>query len=102
MKRVQRKRAKGFRLPPNTVSVTRPGIFGNPFRVTPERTAEQSVAMFRAWLLNGENGIAEHRAEVLSRLDELRGKNLACYCPPDQPCHADVLLEIANRQKTAQ
>lgn len=26
----------------------------------------------------------------------LRGKNLACFCPLDQPCHADVLLEIAN------
>lgn len=28
---------------------------------------------------------------------ELRGKNLACFCPLDQPCHADVLLEIANK-----
>jgi hypothetical protein len=27
---------------------------------------------------------------------ELRGKNLACWCKPDQPCHADVLLELAN------
>ena len=30
------------------------------------------------------------------RLPELRGKNLACWCPLDQPCHADVLLELAN------
>lgn len=29
-------------------------------------------------------------------LDELRGKDLACWCPLDQPCHADVLLELAN------
>lgn len=28
---------------------------------------------------------------------ELAGKNLACWCPLDQPCHADVLLELANR-----
>lgn len=28
--------------------------------------------------------------------DELAGKDLACWCPLDQPCHADVLLEIAN------
>lgn len=28
--------------------------------------------------------------------EELRGKNLACWCPLDQPCHADVLLELAN------
>ena len=27
---------------------------------------------------------------------ELRGRDLACYCPLDQPCHADVLLAIAN------
>lgn len=29
---------------------------------------------------------------------ELRGKNLACWCPLDQPCHADVLIELANRE----
>jgi hypothetical protein len=28
--------------------------------------------------------------------EQLRGKDLACWCPLDQPCHADVLLEIAN------
>lgn len=28
---------------------------------------------------------------------ELRGRDLACWCPLDQPCHADVLLEVANR-----
>ena len=33
-----------------------------------------------------------------SDVAELRGKDLACWCPLDQPCHADVLLEIANRQ----
>ena len=35
--------------------------------------------------------------DVMDRMDELRGKNLACWCPLDQPCHADVLLEIANK-----
>jgi hypothetical protein len=29
---------------------------------------------------------------------KLRGKNLACWCPLDQPCHADVLLELANQE----
>lgn len=33
---------------------------------------------------------------VVFDLSELRGKDLACWCPLDQPCHADVLLEIAN------
>jgi hypothetical protein len=27
---------------------------------------------------------------------ELRGYDLACYCPLDEPCHADVLLAVAN------
>jgi hypothetical protein len=31
---------------------------------------------------------------------ELRGKNLACWCPLDQPCHADVLLRLANTTLT--
>lgn len=30
-------------------------------------------------------------------LENLRGKNLACWCKPGDPCHADVLLELANR-----
>lgn len=29
-------------------------------------------------------------------LDGLEGKDLACWCPLDQPCHGDVLLELAN------
>ncbi len=36
------------------------------------------------------------RHELIERLPELRGKNLACWCPLDMPCHADVLLELAN------
>ena len=31
------------------------------------------------------------------RIRELRGKNLACWCGLDEPCDADVLLELANR-----
>lgn len=100
--RVQRKRSKGYRLPANTVSVTRPGIFGNPF------TGPEAVALFRAFLEGGTivaqgdpeslQAMEETRATILRRLPELRGKNLACYCPLDKPCHADVLLELANRE----
>jgi hypothetical protein len=32
----------------------------------------------------------------MDALGELRGKNLACWCKPGEPCHADVLLELAN------
>ncbi|MES2671595.1 MAG: DUF4326 domain-containing protein [Pseudomonadota bacterium] len=41
-----------------------------------------------------------HRTKLLARLEELRGKNLACWCAPELKCHADVLLEIANRVPT--
>ena len=53
-KRIQRKRVKGWRMPDNTVSVTRPGRWGNPFPVSGHRAAAESVALFRIALLNGE------------------------------------------------
>lgn len=37
-----------------------------------------------------------NRTKLIEALPKLRGKNLACWCPLDQPCHADVLLELAN------
>ncbi len=103
--RVQRKRTKGWRMPENTVSVTRPGKWGNPFVVDPKwlpfNTAEKCVEAFRKHLmdfgmsLSTKGGIRKAvTVEDIKR--ELRGKNLACFCPLDQPCHADVLLEIAN------
>ena len=53
-KRIQRKRVKGWRMPDNTVSVTRPGRWGNPFPVSGHRVAAESVALFRIALLGGE------------------------------------------------
>lgn len=93
-KRVQRSRAKGWRMPPNTVYVGRPTRFGNPYRTAGE---------FQGWLndhfrrSDGKPALAARRARLLDSVRELRGKNLACWCPLDQPCHADVLLELANR-----
>lgn len=109
---VQRRRVKGFRLPPNTVSVTRPGVFGNPFTPagcreagyegTDEQISKRCVETFRIWLgphwreaWDGEESEAR-RAKLLKRLPELLGKNLACYCPIGKPCHRQVLLELAN------
>ncbi|WP_269076435.1 DUF4326 domain-containing protein [Sphingobium cupriresistens] len=45
-----------------------------------------------------ESGVESEarRSVILAEIANLRGKNLACWCPLDQPCHADVLLEIAN------
>jgi hypothetical protein len=94
-------------MPPNTVSVARPHEFGNPWRVGRDGDAAHCVAEFRrcltgkrvmAWPLADDD---KERALYLPSDDYvaeiLRGKNLACWCPLDQPCHADVLLELANR-----
>lgn len=109
--RVQLSRAKGWRMPENTRSVARPGPFGNPFTVeaaldagyvgTNAALQDMCVRAFRIWL-SGNKAFwsapesEARRATILARLPELRGKNLACWCKPGTPCHADVLLELAN------
>ncbi len=87
--RLQRKRTKDFRLPPGTVCVTRGTKWGNPFKAA-EYGKERAVRNYRGWIL----GMVLIKGRDL---EQLRGKNLACYCPLDQPCHADVLLDLANR-----
>lgn len=115
-KRIQRKRTKGWRMPPNTVSVTRPGEFGNMFKVggyyrigngspgfsyieahpawadisyTQCRSTQQAVDMYEEY--RSKYPLSQKQKE------KLKGKNLACFCPLDKPCHADVLLKIANQ-----
>ena len=83
------------------VVVTRPGKWGNPYIVgKPElvhcgpMTAREAVFWFEADLDPLVSKSAEAiRAEIVS---DLRGKNLACWCRLDQPCHADVLLKLAE------
>ncbi len=104
--RVQLSRKKGAKLPPNTVMVARPSDFGNPFTFKAAEgagyTRQGAVSAFEDWVSgnpwacpSGDNYEAR-RAKLIRRLPELRGKNLACWCPLDQPCHADVLLDLAN------
>jgi hypothetical protein len=103
-KRIKLSRAFGFRLPPNTVKVDRTTKWGNPFKVGADGTAAECVNAYRALLagyicLTSKADLAlQHktRAVVSAYLAELRGKNLACWCRGDKPCHADVLLELAN------
>src|SRR5438067_1671967 len=71
------------------LNVTRPSRWGNPF--VPGKLpggAAEAVARFREHVW----GDAGYRAAARVTL---KGHNLACWCPPGQPCHADVLLEIA-------
>lgn len=104
--RIQLSRARGWRMPENTVSVARPGPLGNPFVVGKDGTREYCVELYRRLLagylcLTAGPSIEEQEAtivEVRKRLPGLRGKNLACWCRNDgKPCHADVLLELANQ-----
>ena len=72
--------------------VTRPTKWGNPHPLSLGR--EEAVRRYREDLLAGRLAITVEDVER-----ELRGRDLACYCPLDEPCHADVLLELANRQR---
>jgi len=127
-RRIQRRRTKGWKMPPNTVYVGRPTVFGNVATCTmPHNCALRPcsccdaatdgrnwccVLAFREYATSGVEGRSSRtgllryacdamdgyplRTEMVRRLPELRGKNLACWCPLDKPCHADVLLELAN------
>lgn len=81
--RIQRRRTRGWRMPPNTVYVGRGSRWGNPF----------------TWAnSDGVHPAIRFACEVAPFLDvtPLVGKNLACFCALDQPCHADSLLELAR------
>lgn len=86
-------------MPDNTVSVSRPGIFGNPFRADDKCTQARAVELFEMWV-NGNTerypDLDERLNVLLRALPTLRGKNLACWCRPGTPCHADVLIRLAN------
>jgi len=84
--RIQRKRAKGWKMPPNTVYVGRPTKWGNPF------TGDNAVSDFEKMILMKLIDDNTFRKQ----LNELKGKNLACWCPLTKKCHADVLLRFAN------
>ncbi|RFZ11213.1 hypothetical protein DSM43518_02053 [Mycobacterium marinum] len=114
-RRIQLRRTKGWRLhdiSPDAVVVTRSSKWGNPFAIgktllveryyptfarvdiTP-RDRREAVAWF-SLVLGPDWGLpVPMRSADVRR--ELAGHDLACWCPLGQPCHADVLLEIANQ-----
>lgn len=111
--RIQRKRTKGWRMPPNTVYVGRGSKWGNPYRAEKSKMGWKVIQDRGDYEMVRQTGLSKteaveccityfesdcrrnwyDRSEIQ---EELRGKNLACWCPLDQPCHADVLLELAN------
>lgn len=94
-RRIQRKRTKGWRMPEGAVYVGRPTKWGNPYPMPSFEPHHMAVDRYRYWLRGTlRNGILPPQSIEIT---QLRGKDLACWCPLDQPCHADVVLELANR-----
>jgi hypothetical protein len=95
--RVQLRRTKGWRMPPGTRKVDRSTRWGNPWRAgiegpdgaTPADTGE-AVARFRRML---RDPALRAQAGYPMDLSPLQGADLACWCRPGEPCHADALLE---------
>lgn len=111
--RIQRKRAKGWRMPEGAVYVGRGSLWGNPFAIgwailieSPNDVVDKNGARILGSMGTIENAgqavawfkaHCEHWPGIRIRArKELKGKDLACWCPLDKPCHADVLLELAN------
>ena len=102
--RVTLSRAKGWRMPANTVKVDRTTKWGNPF-VVGEYGSRAACVNAHKHLLAGRMLVVEdppmdaqidYLKVVCKSLPELRGKNLACWCPQNAECHADMLLHLAN------
>ena len=118
--RIQRKRARGWRMPEGYLCVDRSTGFGSPFPVTRCKSTSEgvtrpvwsigtwsgpamwfkdtsaeavvlSVEAYRAWIMQPQQSILREKAILI-----LKGHGLACWCHLDAPCHADVLLELAN------
>jgi hypothetical protein len=108
--RIQRKRSAGWRLPAEVIIVDRTSRFGNPFRIADaieanyEQPARACVAHFTAWI-EGHAAYQDtytvgartfDRRWMREHLSDLAGHDLACTCPPEAVCHANVLLRLAN------
>ncbi|MCX2931366.1 DUF4326 domain-containing protein [Mycobacterium sp. CVI_P3] len=127
-------KAKGWKLPENAVRVSRPTIFGNPWRIKESGTGRSwivydgrggewlygskeaahagAVTVYGRWLSHNlipspylwtaeaRLELDAQREQILAGLPDLRGKDLACWCPlePVQlACHVDILLPLANK-----
>jgi len=117
--RIQLRRTKGWRKPEGVFVVGRPSKWGNPFTIK-EHGLNLSISLYRNLIRGVWNPallrhlsdqrlaqIYEDHWEWKRRIDghplevarfELVGRDLACWCPLSEPCHADVLLELANAE----
>jgi hypothetical protein len=99
--RIQLSRAKGWRMPADTLKIDRTTRWGNPFKVGTSGVpdAATAVARFRDLVarldVDADPKLAHFAPDSVRAA--LQGSNLACWCPLGSPCHGDVLLELANR-----
>jgi hypothetical protein len=104
IQRIQRKRTAGFRLPPNTVCITRPGKLGNPFD-----WRELVGVGAESWAKNKAVNLLRNAIDYPQRFshkviptrqqicEALEGKDfVACWCALDEPCHGDLYIRIAS------
>ena len=100
-KRIQLSRQRGYKMPPNSRSCTRSSRWGNPYKVGERgltldgerivvRNREQAVRLFRRWA----EGVLRTDPAWLDPLREC--EHLGCFCPLDQACHVDVLIELLH------
>lgn len=92
-------------MPPRTKKVYQSTLYGNPYSVSPwlinhcggdkRRAAQIVVNRFEQYLRADEQAALRERIRW-----ELAGYDLACWCPLDAPCHADVVLRVANEGET--
>lgn len=88
-------------IPHDAIYVGRPSKWGNPFRLNDpllyglpkEKKRSLLINEYRKWLM-GDPSLVKELGEP-PNTSELKGKDLVCWCSP-LPCHADVLLELAN------
>lgn len=122
--RIQRKRQAGWRLPEGAVIVDRTSKWGNPWRIVPVRdhafpwgdaadvihdTHRTSIGRFERFTRIPGTGapywaVQAYRRDLTPELiaaarAELAGRDLCCFCRLDQPCHADVLLQVSNQEE---
>jgi hypothetical protein len=111
-------------MPPRTIYCGRPTIWGNPFvgigAVDAYRywLAREGMVYLPTWcedcncrgvitvsgmaiqmqqvIYDSHSEMENARIEIIGRLSHLGGFDLACWCPLGEPCHVDVLLELAN------
>jgi len=112
-RRIKRERTRGWRAPAGARYVGRGTRWGNPNQITQTAT--------NGWNVNHDNGssvgvfaskreahrfaVEAYRAHLKANPKladrarvELRGRDLMCWCPPELPCHVDVLLELVNAE----